>query len=150
MSWDSHFMGMAEYVATKSKDRSTKVGAVIVGPDNEVRSTGYNGFPRGVNDDAEERHERPAKYAFVVHGEANAILAAARVGVPLKDCRIYVTAWPCAECSKAIIQAGITEVIAPMPDDEFYKRWKESMDAGLTMLNEAGVHARAYVAEECE
>ncbi len=105
---------------------------------------------RGCDDDAEERHQRPAKYLFACHAEASAISHAARVGIPTKDCRIYVTHWPCAECSKLIIQAGIKEVIAPKPSDELYERWKESMDAGLTMFREAGINARAYVTEECE
>jgi dCMP deaminase len=149
-SWDRYFFDMATFVSTKSKDKSTKVGAVIVGPDNEIRSSGYNGFPRGVDDDVEARHERPLKYTFVTHAELNSLLAACRVGIPTKDCRMYVTHWPCAECSKAIIQAGIKEVIAPKPSDELYERWKESMDAGLTMFREANVTARTYEAVECE
>jgi dCMP deaminase len=148
-SWDSYFFRMAELVASKSKDRSTKVGAVIVGPDNEVRSTGFNGLPRGCNDDIEDRHERPGKYLWAEHAERNSVYAAAMTGVPLKGCRIYVTAWPCADCTRAIIQSGIKEVIAPKPSDELYERWKDSMDAGLTMFREAKVNARAYVAEEC-
>lgn len=146
--WDEYFFKMAELVASKSKDRSTKVGAVIVGPDNEVRSTGYNGMPRGVDDDVVERHERPVKYLFAEHAERNSVYQAAMAGTTLKGCRMYVTAWPCADCTRAIIQAGIKEVIAPKPSDEFYERWKDSMDAGLQMLNEANVVARAYVVEE--
>lgn len=144
MNWDEYFSKMAALVASKSKDRSTKVGAVIVGPDNEIRSTGYNGFPRMVDDDVEERHERPLKYLFACHAEASALAHSARTGTPTKGCRMYVTHWPCADCSKLIIQAGIAEVIAPKPDDEFYERWKDSMDAGLQMFREAGVVARAY------
>ena len=64
MNWDEYFLAMCQLVASKSKDRSTKVGAIIVGPDNEIVSTGYNGFPRGINDDIKERHERPLKYKF--------------------------------------------------------------------------------------
>lgn len=141
---------MAELAASKSKDRSTKVGAVIVGPDNEIRATGFNGYPRGCIDDEEGLHDRAQRLARTCHAEANAIAAAARVGTSTKGCRMYVTHWPCADCSKLIIQAGICEVIAPKPTDEFYERWKESMDAGLAMFREAGVVARAYVAEECE
>lgn len=144
MNWDEFFMSMAETAARKSKDRSTKVGAIVVGPDNEIRATGYNGFPRGVRDYVEERHERPLKYAFVAHAEANAIYAAARVGTPLKGCRLYATAWPCAECAKAIIQAGICEVIAPEPDPAFKERWKESMDVSNAMFGEAGVVVRVF------
>lgn len=149
MDWDTYFSKMAALVASKSKDRSTKVGAVIVGPDNELRSSGYNGYPRLVSDDIDGSHDRPKRLLRTVHAEANAIVAAARVGIPTKDCRIYVTHWPCAECTKLIIQAGINEVIAPKPSDELYQRWKDSMDAGLEMFNEAKVHARAYEAVEC-
>jgi dCMP deaminase len=149
-SWDDYFMKMAGLVASKSKDKSTKVGAVIVGPDNEVRSSGFNGYPRMVTDDIDGAHDRNTRLLHTIHGEANAIVAAARVGIPTKDCRIYVTHWPCAECSKLIIQAGIKEVIAPKPSDELYERWKESMDAGLTMFREANVTARTYESVECE
>lgn len=150
MTWDLYFFKMAQLVASKSKDRSTKVGAIIVGPDNEVRSTGYNGYPRSVVDDVDGTHDRAKRLMHTVHAEANAIVAAARVGTPTKDCRIYVTHWPCAECTKLIIQAGIREVIAPNPSEELYQRWKDSIDAGLLMFREAKVTARAYVAEECE
>lgn len=144
-TWTKYFMQMAALAASKSKDRSTQVGAVIVGPDNDVRATGYNGFPRLVDDDVEGRHtNRDEKLRFVIHAEANSIAAAARAGTTTKGCRMYVTHWPCADCSKLIIQAGIAEVIAPKPDEEFYERWKESMDAGLAMFREAGVAARAY------
>ena len=92
-TWDEYFMGLANKVRTRSKD-TTKIGAVIVGPDREIRSTGYNGFPRGVNDDVPERHERPFKYFYTPHAELNAILNAARVGTPTKDCTMYVTTRP--------------------------------------------------------
>lgn len=102
---------MAEYVSTKSKDKSTKVGAVIVGPNNEVLSVGWNGFPRGVNDDVEERHERPAKYEWTEHGERNAIYNAARHGIRLDGTTLYTTHDPCADCARAIVQSGIRHVV---------------------------------------
>lgn len=145
--WDSYFMKMAALVATKSKDRSTKVGCVIVGPDNEVRATGYNGFPRRVKDDESARHERPVKYLFTEHAERNACFAAAKVGIPVNGCRMYVTMWPCADCSRAIIQSGISELIAPEPDFEL-PQWKDSFMAGVEMMHEAGVYSR-FFAEEC-
>src|ERR1019366_1039390 len=80
MSWDEYYLNMLELVASKSKDKSTKVGVIVVGPDNEIRSTGFNSFPRGINDDLEERQLRPAKYLYIEHGERNAIYNAARVG----------------------------------------------------------------------
>lgn len=104
-------MAIAWLAAGKSKDRSTRVGCVLVGPDNEIRSTGYNGFPRGVNDDRDERHERPAKYLWTSHAEENAVAQAARVGIPLKGCKAYITHYPCARCSRALIQAGISTIV---------------------------------------
>ena len=110
MEFYEYFIKLADVVAEKSKDRSTKVGVVVVGPDREIRSTGYNGFPRGINDDIDERHERPAKYDWTEHAERNAVYNAARMGQSLKDCTMYFN-WepcPCVDCARAIIQAGIT------------------------------------------
>ena len=104
-------MSLAWLAAAKSKDLSTRVGCVMVGPDNEIRSTGYNGLPRGVNDGVPERFERPAKYLWTSHAEENAVAQAARVGIPLKGCQAYITHYPCARCSRALIQAGITTII---------------------------------------
>jgi dCMP deaminase len=140
-TWDDYFIRMAMLVASKSKDRSTKVGVVIVGRDHEVRSTGYNGFPRGVDDAVEHRHERPAKYKWTEHGERNAIYNAARVGIPVRDCTIYLP-WgpaPCTDCARAIIQAGITRVVTT--DKVFPGKgdWSEDLLVALAMLLEAGV-----------
>lgn len=137
-SWDATFLGLAERFARRSKDPSTKVGCVIVGPDREVRSMGYNGLPRGVEDLA-ERMERPAKYLWTSHAEENAVAQAARIGVSLKGCTAYVTHFPCARCARALIQAGITEIIygggtTKMPTEEF-----QVADA---LLTEAGVPCR--------
>jgi dCMP deaminase len=140
MTWDEYFIGMCYYVANRSKDRSTQLGSVIVGPDNEVRSTGYNSFPRGLNDNIPARQERPYKYHFFVHAEHNAILNAARVGIPLKGCRIYVPWIPCAQCALAIIQSGIVEVI--YHNDNRPSRWKDSFEVSLMMFDEVGVKVR--------
>lgn len=141
--WDEYFSGMAHFVATKSKDPSTKCGAVIVGSHNEIRSTGYNGLPQGVNDDAPERWKRPEKYYWVVHAEMNAILNAARMGTPLDGCRMYVTHYPCSECAKAIIRAGIQRVYmsneGDMSCDSFCKRWHKQNSRAEDMFREAGV-----------
>lgn len=106
MIWSDYYMGMAWFVASKSKDPSTKVGAVIVGGSNAVLATGFNGPPQGV-EDRPERFERPAKYDWTAHAERNAIDRAAREGVRLKGARMFVTHRPCNECTKSIIQAGI-------------------------------------------
>lgn len=143
MTWDEYFIRLADLIAQKSKDRSTKVGVVVVGPDNEIRATGYNGFPRGVYDDIEERHERPAKYLWTEHAERNAVYAAARVGVSLKGCVMYVQWRPilCADCARAVIQAGITTIIGrDVPFSGKGGLWDESLKVGREMLEEAGIN----------
>ncbi len=145
MTWDQKFIGMAELLASWSKDRSTKVGAVVVGPDNEVLAVGYNGFPRRVNDDVEERHARPLKYTYVAHAEANCVFNAARYGIPLKGTRLYLNfePYPCPECTKAVIQAGIAEIIGPdRPFASSNPAWQESFRHSKQMLEEAGVKVR--------
>jgi dCMP deaminase len=140
MTWDEYFLEMALVVAKKSKDRSTKVGAVIVGPANEVRGTGFNGIPRGMDDDVPVRHERPHKYMYFVHAEENAICTAARNGVSLLGCTIYCTAPPCSSCARGIIQSGITKVCFPI-DHPFaeHEGWTLNFEAAREMLEEAGV-----------
>lgn len=116
--WDERFMLLAHHLAHWSIEQGRRVGTVVVGPDNEIRSTGYNGLPRGVNDAVEERHSRitGAKYIWSCHAEQNAIFNAARIGIALKGCAIYVPWFPCVECAKAIIQSGISEVVGYEPD----------------------------------
>lgn len=150
--WDDYFMGMASYVATKSKDRSTKVGAVIVSdPDRAVLSTGWNGFPRGVDDDIEARHERPSKYNWTEHAERNAIYNAARHGICLAGATIYITHFPCCDCARAITQSGIVEVVCPEPDlNDAHIRATRHPDVALTILREAGVKGRFWVADDAD
>jgi len=141
--WDERFMALAHHVADWSKERGRRVGAVIVGPDKEIRSTGFNGFKRGVNDDIEARHSREngAKYVWSSHAERNAIYNAARIGVPLKGCVMYVPWFPCVDCAKAIIQSGIAEVVA-YPPDLTDARWGEEFAVVSDMLREAEVTVR--------
>ncbi len=144
MSWDEYFKEMAALVSKKSKDINTNIGAVIVGPNNEVRSTGYNSFPRGLNDNIPERQERPEKYFFLEHSERNAIYNAARVGTPTEGCRIFLNcAIPCADCARAIIQAGIKEVIITSFSSHSPK-WEESAARSMQMFTESGVVVRLY------
>lgn len=147
MNWDRYFMEMARLAATRSKDRSTKVGCVLVGPDNEVVSTGYNSFPRGINDDVPERHERPEKYKWTEHAERNAIYNAARVGTPTKGTRAYLPWFPCMDCARAMVQAGVVEVVGIKPDLTD-PRWGEDFARAETLFAEAGVAVR-FVEEEC-
>ena len=113
IGWDDYFMGVSLLAADRSKDPSTQVGACIVSDDNRILSTGYNGFPKGCSDDIFpwNRDERAGetKYNFVVHAELNAILNAG--GKSLVGSRIFVSLFPCHECAKAIIQAGVKEVV---------------------------------------
>ena len=136
-------MLLAHHLANWSIEKGRRVGAVIVGPDNEVRSTGFNGLPRGVRDDLEERHSRVtgAKYIWSCHAEQNAIFNAARVGVALKGCTIYVPWFPCVECTKAIIQSGLTELVAYAPDQP-NSNWHEDFSIAGQMLKEAGIEVR--------
>ena len=147
ISWDEYFMAVALLAAERSKDPSTQVGACIVDADNRIVSTGYNGFPYGCSDDEypwsrEGEDAANTKYGYVVHAELNAILNAR--GRNVAGTRIYVALFPCNECAKAIIQAGITEVVylsdkyANTPGTLISKR----------MLRSAGVTLRQLVPEK--
>src|ERR1051326_2158045 len=109
--WDEYYLNICKVVAERSKDINTQIGCVIVGPNHEIRSTGYNSFPRGIRDDVPERMERPTKYLWIEHAERNAICNAARAGTATEGCTIYVEIMPCMDCARAIVQAGITEVV---------------------------------------
>lgn len=134
-------MELAGFVAGWSKDRSRQVGCVIVAPDNSLRSIGFNGFPRGLNDDHDERHERPAKYFWTEHAERNAIYAAARNGVALAGCTMYLPWFPCVDCARAIVQAGIVELVSLEPDFAD-TQWGEGFRISVDLLEEAGLAVR--------
>jgi dCMP deaminase len=138
--WDEYYLDMATLVASRSEDESTKCGSVIVGTGNQVISTGYNGFPRGVKN-LSERNERPIKYKYFEHAERNAIFNAARSGVSTLASKMYLTGYPCCDCARAIIQAGIGLIVIPemRKDAAFLLRWKDNLDVALPMLKEAGV-----------
>lgn len=134
------YMEIAYATSRFSKDESTQVGAVIVGPTNEVRSLGYNGAPRGCRADEDSRGiTRPEKYFWYSHAELNAITNAARVGVPLDGSTIVVTHPPCMDCARAIVQAGIKQVIAARPAAEFAERWIEHTQRVQTLFSECKV-----------
>jgi dCMP deaminase len=139
--WDSRFMDLAFSIRSWSKDTGRRVGCVVVGPSNEVRSTGYNGFPRGIGDENDPRRDRPAKYAWTEHAERNAIYNAARVGIPLEGCRMYVTWFPCMDCGRAIVQCGIGELVCFEPDLTD-PRWGEDFANVLVLFQEARVPVR--------
>jgi dCMP deaminase len=147
--WDAYLLGIAEAASKKSKDPKTKVGAAIVAG-TVVVSTGFNGFPRGV-DEAPERWERPTKYRFVAHAEANAICNAAREGINTTGCTLYLHGFPgpCIDCAKLIIQAGIGRVVwkpgwysdpqEREDSDSARVQWKEDLDFAVALLEEGDV-----------
>jgi dCMP deaminase len=143
LTWDALFMAMAALVARKSKDPSTRVGAVAIGTDNEVLSVGFNGFPRGVKDDPvtmAARYERPEKYHFTVHAEANVVANASRTGTSLKGGTLYCTFMPCAPCAALLVQAGVRRVVTMAQEgSERDERWRESNARALLLLDEGGV-----------
>lgn len=138
ISWDEYFMGLAHLSAKRSKDPSTQVGACIVDQNNRVVSIGYNGMPFGCDDDTypwgKVGELVDTKYPYVVHAELNAILNARTT---VRDCIVYVSLFPCNECAKAIIQAGIKEVVYESDkyaDQELTKVSKKMMrDAGIKL-----------------
>ncbi len=142
ISWDEYFMGVAALSGMRSKDPNSQVGACIVSSDNKILSMGYNGLPRGCSDDnfpwAREGQMLETKYPFVVHSELNAILNYR--GGSLENTKIYVTLFPCNECAKAIIQAGIKTVVY---DSDKYDGTPANQ-ASKRLLTEAGIECVAY------
>jgi len=142
-TWDETFMEICHVLAKRSKDKSRQFGCVIVGPNKEIRSTGYNCFPRGTDDSQEWKQERPVKSHWFCHAERNAIFNAARVGVALKGCTLYVNGIPCADCARAIIQSGIKQVIVDNTD--MPERMMENYYHSLLLLLES--HTPLYMTE---
>tara|TARA_B100001113_G_scaffold65272_1_gene50099 strand:- start:1512 stop:1949 length:438 start_codon:yes stop_codon:yes gene_type:complete len=140
--WDTRFLDLALHISGWSKDPSTQVGCVVVGPDREIRSTGFNGFPRGINDTIERLEDRSQKYPMICHAEENAIMHAARIGISLKDCTAYVTWPPCSRCARSLIQAGVSEIVYPN-DSEIPERWHDDFAIATRMFNEAGISYRS-------
>ena len=140
--WNYRFLELAELIASWSKDPSTKTGAVVIGPDKEIRATGYNGLVRKVDDDIPERMERPTKYDFFEHAERNAVYNACLTGASLKNCTMYCTLTPCTDCARAIIQTGIKRVITykyEAKENDPKNTWRDKLDYSKQMFKEAGV-----------
>jgi dCMP deaminase len=145
MKWDEYFINIAEQVKLKSKDEKTQIGVVIVGKDNEIVSTGYNSFPRGINDNLSERQERPEKYFWFEHAERNAIYNAARIGVSTMGTTMYMTCdLSCADCARAIINSGVSKVVFKRSTKDWPIIWRESAQRSLQMFEEAGVVVEYY------
>lgn len=143
LSWEQYFMGIAKLSAMRSKDPNTSVGACIVDKDNKILSVGYNGMPQGCSDDEypwerDDTDPLQTKYLFVCHAELNALLN--YTGTNLKGATIYTTLFPCNECTKALIQSGICEVI--YEEDKY--AGTASVVAAKKMMKSAGITYRQY------
>ncbi len=139
ISWDQYFIGVAKLSALRSKDPDTQVGACIVNQDKRIVGIGYNGLPQGCNDEdfpwTKTGDLYDTKYPYVVHAEANAILNATQ---SLKGAIIYVTLFPCHECTKLIIQSGIVEIVY----ESNKHKDTDTHQAALRMLKAAGLKTR--------
>lgn len=134
------FLPQAEAFALRSKDPSTKVGALILGPGYEVRSQGWNGAPRGCGADSDSRYgTREERLMWAVHAEANALYNAARCGTPIAGSALVATHYPCITCALGIVQSGIIHVVAPQPAAEFADRWMEHLVRTRRLFEECGV-----------
>jgi dCMP deaminase len=149
-NWDEYYLEICRVVALRSKDPNTQIGCVIVGPAREIRSTGYNSLPRGIRDDVAERLQRPTKYLWMEHAERNAIYNAARAGTATEGCTIYVAIMPCMDCARAIVQAGIAEVV--ISDERMKQYSSEYYDEHFSkveeLFGEAKVRIRRVVRPE--
>lgn len=144
ISWDECFMRMSHVIADRSKDPSTQAGAVVADQANVVVGLGYNGFPRGIESDQltweREGGFLDTKYAYVCHGEENAIYNANK---STNGCKLYCTLFPCNECAKTIIQNGIVEVIY---ESDKYKNI-DAFIASRRLFDAAGIKCRQYVSD---
>lgn len=146
MRWVQYFRELAHTVKLKSKDENTQIGAVIVGKDKEIVSTGYNSFPRGIDDTKKQRQQRPEKYFWFEHAERNAIYNAARIGVSTKGCTMYLSCGvPCSDCARGIINSGITRIFCERGGSTSNApKWDESAERSWEMFDEAGVNVQFY------
>ena len=138
ISWDEYFINITKAVSLKSEDPSNKIGAIIVGISNEIRSTGYNGFPRGLNHDP-IKQERPLKYKYFEHAERNAIYNASRFGAKTNNCTMYCLWPPCTSCARAIIQSGISRLVVNKSIIDCPERWQDDFTLAVNMLKECNI-----------
>ena len=138
--WDKRYLALAEHISTWSKDPSRKIGAVAVGEKGQVLAQGYNGFPRGIDDQESMYENKVVKYQHVVHAEMNCIYNATYNGTSLDGATLYIHGLPvCSECAKGIIQVGIKRVVTKEIDDSMPERWVESTQLTKQMFEESGV-----------
>lgn len=138
-----YFFKIAEAVASRSKDTSTKTGAIIVSKFRQILACGYNGFPSGFDDSEEKYNNKDYKYPRVVHAEMNAILSAAKYGISTLDTSIFVVPiHVCSECAKAIIQAGIKNVYIKVDKND--SRWIKSFEISKELFDSCGVNVELF------
>jgi len=140
--WDVRFMRLAREISTWSKDPSRRIGAVAIGENRRILSTGYNGFPSDIDDNGERLNNRDEKYKYVVHAEKNCIYNACLNGISLKGSSLYVWGLPvCSECAKGVIQVGISKVYyGHVTDDEYDDAyWTKSFRITQSMFDEVGI-----------
>ena len=141
----SKYLEIANAISKFSKDPSTKVGAIAINDKGIILSTGYNGFPRGVNDDAARYENREVKYKLISHAEQNLVAQAAYAGHSLRGSTVFLSGlFPCSSCAKSLIQAGVSTIISPPPDKN--DRWKDDAEWSKILLDEAQVET-IYVEE---
>ena len=139
--WDIRFMQLAREISTWSKDPSRKIGAVAIGENRRILSTGYNGFPASIEDDHFRLHDRNEKYKYVVHAEKNCIYNACHNGISLNGSSLYVWGLPiCSECAKGVIQVGISKVYYSYRMENYDDAvWLDSFRISKSMFEEVGI-----------
>ena len=144
-SWDEFFMRHVYLSALKSKDPRTRIGSILV-RDKHIISSGYNGFGHGVIDSAERYNDKETKYSFICHAEFNSVLQCAKLGISSLNTTLYTPGFPCAECCKALIQGGISEVVLhkQWPNLIYSDKWVKSFEISKQMANEAGIKVRVF------
>lgn len=140
--WNLRWMKLAHEIASWSKDQ-VQVGAVVFDHNRNPRGFGYNGMPRGLDDQNQSRLVQPLKNLYFEHAERNVIYACARNGISCDDCTMAITHWPCCDCTRSIIQSGIRDVIVDAAcmdaDGEFYQKWQHHIEQSQHMLNDCGI-----------
>jgi len=145
-SWDEWFMSKVYLVASKSKDHRTKIGSVLI-KERRIISEGYNGICMDINDTVSERFERPEKYFWFEHSERNCVYSAARFGISTLGSILYTQGIPCCDCTRAVIQSGIKEVVVHKQWEEFeefftWEKWKDQAKRSVVMLDESNIKVR--------
>lgn len=142
-SWDEYFRGLLEPIASKSKDPSRKIGAIAV-KDEHIVMTGFNGFPRGVEDTDVDRYQKKYKNLFTLHAEANIVSLSARRGISLEGCTVYCNLHPCYMCAKLLINAGVSSVKCPPLVLEPEGSELYHFDVARDMMREAGIKLKYF------